>query len=140
MKIEKTIVGRSGIDFEIAGVNDDAERGVNGEGNTVDKAVRDLNRMHGQGAGFEAFAGTNFAQVGIIEEAVFVKLVFHVSQCELRSPDRNVELGEDPGQAADVVLVAVGKDDAANALAILDEIGNVRNYNVDAEEFRFVEH
>ena len=41
VQIEKLVVGGSGIDFEIAGVNDYAERRVDGERDAIDQAVRD---------------------------------------------------------------------------------------------------
>ena len=39
-----------------------------------------------------------------------------------------------------MVFVAVGEDDAADALAIFDEIRNVGDYDVDAEKLGFREH
>ena len=39
-----------------------------------------------------------------------------------------------------MVLVAVREDNAANPLPVLDEIRNVRDHNVDAEQFRLGEH
>jgi len=53
------------------------------------------------------------------------------------TPDRDLELGEHPGESADVVFVAVGEDDAADALTIFDEIRNVGHDDVDAEKFGF---
>src|SRR5690348_13534776 len=96
--------------------------------------------MDGEGSGLEAFIGAHLTQVGIVKQAVLVKFVFDIGQRELGTPDRNVEFGEHPGQRADVVFVAVGQDDAANALAILDEIRNVGDYDVDAKKFGFGEH
>ena len=140
MQVEKFVVGGRGIDFEIAGVNDDAERRVDREGNAIDQAVRDLDRMDGERSGLEALVGAHFAKVGVVEQAVLVEFVFDVGERELGAPDGDVEFGEDPGQCADVIFVAVSEDDSANALAVLDEIGNVGNDDVDAEEFGFGEH
>ena len=50
VQVEKLVVGGRGIDFEIAGVNDHAERSVDGERNAIDQAVRDLNGMDGERA------------------------------------------------------------------------------------------
>ena len=44
------------------------------------------------------------------------------------------------GSAADVVFVAVGKNDAAHLLAVFDQIGDVGDNNVDAEQFGFGKH
>ena len=91
-------------------------------------------------AGLEALAGTHFAQVGVFEQSVLVEFVFDISQRELGAPDRHVEFGENPGQSANVVFMAVGEDDAAHPLAILDEVGNVGDNDVHAEQFGFGEH
>ena len=39
-----------------------------------------------------------------------------------------------------MVFVSVGEDDGANVLAILFEVGDIRDHEVDAEEFGFGEH
>ena len=88
----------------------------------------------------EALVGAHLAQVGVVEQSVLVELVFDVGERELGAPDGDVEFGEHPGQRADVVFVAVGEDDSANALAVFGEIGNVGDDDVDAEEFGFGEH
>ena len=116
VQIEELVVSGSGIDFEIAGMNDDAQRSVNGQRDAIHQAVGDPNGMDGERANLEAFAGTHFVQVGIVEQAVLVELVFHVGQRELGAPDRHVQFGENPGQSADVIFVAVSQNDAAHLL------------------------
>ena len=140
MQVEKFVVGGRGIDFEIAGVDDDAERSVDGESHAIDQAVGYVDGMDGEGSGFEALVGAHFAQVGVVEQAVLVEFVFDIGERELGAPDGDFEFGENPGERADVVFVAVGEDDSANALAVFDEIGNVGDDDVDAEEFGFGEH
>ncbi len=114
VQVEKFVVGGRGIDFEIAGVNDDAERRVNGERHAIDQAVRDVNGMNGEDSGLEPLVGAHFAQVGVVEQAVLVEFVFDVGERELGAPDRDFEFGEHPGQRADVIFVAVGQDDSAH--------------------------
>ena len=89
---------------------------------------------------FEALAGSHLAQVSIFEQSVLVEFVLHVSQCELCAPHRHVEFGENPGQSANVIFMAVGENDAAHPLPILDEVRNVGNNDVHAEQFGFGEH
>ncbi len=140
VQIEEMIVGGSGIDFEIAGVDDDAERRMNGEGDAIDEAVRDADGVDGEDSGFEALVGAHLAQVGVVEESVLVEFVFDVGQRELRAPHGDVEVGENPGQCADVIFVSVSENDTTDAVAIFGEIGNVGNDDVDAEQFGFGEH
>ena len=51
---------------------------------------------------------------------MLVELAFDVGEGELGAVDGDVELGEDPGQAADVVFVAVGEDDGADLFAVFE--------------------
>ncbi len=82
----------------------------------------------------------NLVQVGVIKKPMLVEFVFDIGQSELGAPDGHVQFGQNPGQRADVVLVAVGKDDGAYALTVLGEIRNVGDDNVDAQQFGFGEH
>ena len=68
------------------------------------------------------------------------ELAFDEGEGELGAVDGDVELGEDPGQAADVVLVAVGEDDGADLVAVFDEVADVGDDDVDAEQLFFGEH
>jgi len=121
-------------------LEDDADGGVDGERDAVDEGVRDADGEDGKDAEVEAAAGEDFDEFGVVEEAMLFELAFDVGEGELGAVDGDVEVGEDPGEAADVVLVAVGEDDAADFGAVLDEVGDVRDDDVDAEELFFGEH
>jgi hypothetical protein len=102
--------------------------------------VRDADGHDGEDPEVEAATGEHLDEVGVVKEAVLIELTFDVSQGELGAVDGNVEFGEDPREAADVVLVAVREDDTANKRAVLDEIADVGDDDVDAEELLFREH
>src|SRR5208282_6737271 len=53
VQIEKFVVGRRWIDFEIAGVNDDSQRRVNGERHAIDQAMRHANGMNREDSSLE---------------------------------------------------------------------------------------
>jgi len=131
VEVEELVVGGRGVHFEIAGVNDYAEGAMDGERHAIDQAVRDLDRMDCEGAQFNALVGAHFAQVRVVKKTVFVKLVLDVGERELGAPDGNLEFREYPGQGTDVIFMAVGENNSANALAIFDEIGNIRDNDVD---------
>ena len=113
---------------------------MDGEGDAVDERVRDADGHDGEGADGEAAAGQHLDQVGVFEEAMLFELAFDVGEGELGAVDGHVELGEDPGQAADVVFVAVGEEDCADLVAVLDEVADVGDDDVDAEELFFRKH
>ena len=68
------------------------------------------------------------------------KVVFNVGQRELSCVDGDLELVENPGQAADVVHVAVGEDDAADMSLVLNEVSDIGNNDIDAQQLRLWEH
>ena len=64
---------------------------------------------------------------------MLIQFVFHIGQGELGAPHWNIQLRQDPGQRADVVLVTMRKHNSAHPLAILNEIGDIRDDDVDAK-------
>ena len=140
VQIEQAVVGGRGIDLEIAGMQHHAERRVDGERHAIDQAVRHLQGMNRERADLEALSGTDLAQVGVVEKLVLVELIFDVGQGELGAPDGNIQFAENPGQGADVVFVAVREHDAAHMLAILQQVRNVGDDDVDAQQLGFGKH
>ena len=98
------------------------------------------NGVDSKNSGFEALVGAHLAEVSVVEQSVLVEFVFDVGEGEFGAPDWNFELRKKPWQRADMVFVAVSENDASNALAIFDEIGDVGDDDVDAEEFGLGEH
>src|SRR5438876_2957824 len=140
VKIKEPVVGGRGINFEVAGVNDHAERRVDRQRNAIHQAVRYLNGMNSKRSYLEALAWTNLAQVRAVEEAMFIQLVLDVGKRELRSPHRDVQLGKDPWQGANVILVAVSQNNPAHMLSVFGEIRNFGDNNVHAQKFGLGEH
>src|ERR1039457_3538273 len=138
--VEGLGVGRREVDLEVAGVDDHADRSVNGERHAVHQRVGDANGHDGERPEGEAATGKNLDQFRVLEQAVLFQLAFHKSEGELGAVDRDIELGEDPGEAADVVLVAVGEYDGADFIAVLSEIADIGDHNVDAKQLFFGKH
>ncbi len=128
------------VDLEVAGVEDDADGRVDGEGDAVDERVGDADGHDREGPEGEAFAGQHLDEVGVVEEAVLVKLSLNQRQGEFRPVDGDIELGEDPGQAADVVFVTVREQDRFDLVAVFGEVGDVGDDDVDAEKLFFGKH
>ena len=84
--------------------------------------------------------GADLAQFGIIQQTVLFQLVFDVGQGEFGAPNRHVQLGQNPRQRTDVVFVAVRENDAAHALAVLGQVRNVGDNDVDAQQFGLGKH
>jgi hypothetical protein len=59
---------------------------------------------------------------------------------EGRAVDWDVDLGDEIGDAADVILMGMSEDEGADLLAIVLEIGKVGSDDIDTEEFGVWEH
>src|SRR5262249_23291264 len=92
VKVEEPVVGRCWIDLEVAGMDNDAKRSVNGEGDAVHKTVRDLDWIDREGANGEAFARLDLDQFCVVEKSMFFELVLYVSERKLCAVDRDIEL------------------------------------------------
>src|SRR5579864_3176281 len=68
------------------------------------------------------------------------QFVFHQGQREFCAKDRDSQLRKHPGQSADVVFMSVGQHNPADFIAVLQEISNVRDNDIDPEQFGFREH
>ena len=140
MEIEGGAVDGGLIDLEVTSVNDDADRCADGEGDAVDGAVRDRDEFDFVRADLDQAAGKNFAESGGIEEAGFFEALFDEGERKARAINRNIQIAENVGEGADMIFVAVGQDNGTDVLAILLEVGDVGDDEVDAEELGFGEH
>src|SRR5229473_2082835 len=134
VQIERGAAHGSLIDFEIAGVDDDAERRANGQGDAIHGAVRHGNEFDFKGADFHETAGYYFAKRGRLQKPRFVESFFYQRQREARPVHGNIQIAQDVGQGANVVFMAMRQHDSANLRAVLFEIGDVGNDQVDAQE------
>ena len=84
----------------------------------------------------------DLVQLGLLGELVLRELALDEAQGELGAidADGHVEVLEEEGQRARVVLVAVGDDDAAELGCVLEQVGVVRQDEVDAHVLVVWEH
>ena len=68
-------------------------------------------------------------------KAVFFKLVLDEADGQPGCIDRHIELFEQIGQAADMVLMPVGDEQALDAILVFQHIGEIRYDEIDAEHF-----
>ncbi len=121
-------------------MNDDAHRRLDRQCHAIHQRVRHADRLDGEWPDGELFFGRDLDQLDLVQQLVLFQLVFHVGQRELGGIHRNLQLVQDPGQSADVVLVAVRQHDGANVPLVLNQVGDVGHHNVHAEQLRLGEH
>ena len=93
----------------------------------------DADGLDGKRPDGELFLGLDLDEGGLVEEAVFFEVALDQGQGELGAVDRDLEFAEKPGEAADVVLVAVGKDNCPDVGFVLNQVGDIRNHDIYAE-------
>ncbi len=123
------------VDLVVARVHDAPAGRLEHDRGRVRDRVRHANEFDPERAEIERLvAGRDLAQLRFARKAVLVQLRLDQAEREpRRDDDRNVHLAHEIRQRADVVLVAVREHDAADHLRALDEIGEVREDEVDAE-------
>ena len=122
------------VDLEVAGVHDGADRRADGEHERIRDGVVHVDEFHGEAARADHLArlhGAQRAALGQARDAV-VELVLEQLHGHFAAVDGRLELAHQVRQAADVVLMAVGDEDAAHAVAVLQHIGEIRDDRVDA--------
>ncbi len=96
--------------------------------------------MNREWPNLNAIAGADLVELGVVQQAVLFQLALNVGQRELGAVNRNVQLGQYPRQSADVVFMPVRQHDGAHVLPILQQIANVGDNDVHAQQLRFGEH
>lgn len=71
---------------------------------------------------------------------MLVELRAYQAEGEFGTPYRDVDLPEDVGQRADVILMAVGKQDALDLVGVLKEIGHVGDDDVHPQHILIWKH
>src|SRR6185437_38709 len=80
LQVERMAVRRGEVDLEVAGVEDDAGGGVDGERDAVDERVRDADGHDAEGAERETPAGQHLDELSVVEEAVLVELALDIGE------------------------------------------------------------
>ena len=131
---------RGVIDLEVAGLDDGARRAVDGEGHGVRDGVVHMDRLHREAAQLDLLSGGDLHELGLARKAEFLQLVADEAAGQAGTVDGQVELLQQVGDAADVVLVAVGDEQTLDLILVLHHKGEVRDDHIHAEHLAVREH
>ena len=120
------------VDLEVARVHDDAQRGAQSDAHGVRYRVADPEELDPQAPDLEGGVGLHDVEPGVLEQPVLAQLDGYQAVGETRGVDGRVQLGQHVGERPDVVLVAVGYQYGLQLVPVLDEVGDVRDDEVDA--------
>src|SRR5581483_10410626 len=140
LKVEVFAAHRRLIDLEIAGVDHDAGRRLDRERQAVHQAVRDADAFEFERAELPRLVGGDLAQIGRRLQAMLLDFIFQEREGQARAENGRVDLLQDIGQRADVVLVRVREHDAAQRAFSLEQVADIGDDESDAEEIGAGEH
>ena len=92
----------------------------------------DVDKLHLKTAGFDDLARLVGEELDLALQMMLLKLELDKSGGKSCAVNRAVELLHGIGNAADVVLMTVGQEHAADFFLILDKVRHVRNDKVNA--------
>ena len=100
--------------------------------------MADRDRLDAKGAELHRVPHPHLAQVRFAQDAVLFQL--EQSERQPRAVDGDVQLFQRERQAADVVFVAVREEDPEHLTAAVQQVGDVRQDEVDAKHVLLREH
>ena len=124
-------VYRRMVDLEVARVDDQAQRSADRDAHRVRNGVAHPEELDVESPDFESGIWFDHVQPSVLQPAVLSQLDADEPVRQPGSVHRDVELGENVGQGADMVLVTVGDQDRPHPVAVLPQVGDVRDYEVD---------
>ena len=126
-------VDRGLIELEVARVDDGASRSLQEHAERAGDGVRRGEKFDGEAAEIDVAATLDLAELGCTD-AELGKLALDEAEGELAGENRHliVEVLQEIRQRTRMVLMAMGDDDAAKLVLVLENIGVIRQDEVDA--------
>ena len=139
-EVGATTIHRGEVELEVAGVQDDTLRGVQGDGVRVRNRVRDGDELHVERTDHPPLAVAHHNQVGLSEQASFFNSVTRQTQRDSRAVDGEAQLTQQILQCADVVFVAMSGHHGHDVVGALAQPREVGQHKVDAMHVGVGEH
>ena len=128
------------VDLEVAGMNDNAGRTLDGKSQRIGNGMVHMDRLHRETAQLDLLAGAYLVENGAGGQTMLLQLVFDQSDGELGRIDGHIELFEQIRQTADMIFMTVGDKQAFDTVFVFQHIGEIRNDQINAEHLGIREH
>ena len=115
-------VDRRVVELVVAGVHDAALGRLDDDRQGVGHAVAHGAEAHGERREVEHRVLGHLVQLDHLEQTVLVELRLGEGQREAAAVDRHVDVAQDVGEGAEVVLVAVGDEEGEHVVAALAQV------------------
>ena len=99
-----------------------------------------MDGLHGKAAQLDFLPGHDLHKLGLTGKAELLQLVFDQAAGQAGAVHRQADLLQQIGNAANVILVAVGDEQALDLILVLHHKGEVRDDHVHAEHLAVREH
>ena len=132
-------IDRRIVELEIARMDDHADGGLDRQPNCIGDGVVDTNKTDAEAADVDDIPRHHRVQIARIN-AVFLETPFENPERQTRPVDGYGNLLHHIGQCPDMILVPVRQNNRLDLIPVLDQIGNIRNDEVDAEHILLREH
>ena len=120
------------VHLEVAGVHDQAHGRVDRQGARAGDGVVHVDELHREAARLDHVALGDHVQRGHVLQPVLLELMLAQRQRQLRAVHGRGQIAQHIGHRADVVLVAVGDEIAANLVLVVLQIAGVGDHQVHA--------
>ena len=138
-EIRHLAVNRRIVELEVARMHDHAERCLDGEADRIWNRMVHTDETDAEAADIDDVAlHDGMEHRGV--DAVLFETSLEDAEREARAVDRNADLLEHIRQRADMIFVAVCEHDGLDLVAVLEEIRDIRNHEIDAEHILLREH
>ena len=128
------------VELVVGGVDDNTDRGGDGHAHRVGDRVANVEELDGERAKLQHVVRCDGVELGVVEQPVLPQLDLSQPQRQASAEHRDIELLQHIGQRADVILVAVGQEDAFDLLGAFHQVSDVGDDDVNAVHVAFREH
>ena len=110
---------RGVVDLEVAGLDDGASRAVDGKGHRIRDGVVHMDGLNGKAAQLDLLSGGDLHELGPACQTELLQLVADQAAGQAGAIDGQVKFLQQIRDAADVVFVAVGDEQALDLILVL---------------------
>ena len=127
------------VELEVTRMHDHADRRLDGKAHGIGDGVVHADEANAEAADIDDVALHDRMQVARVH-AVLFQAALQNAQRQARAIDRHVDLLQHIRQRADVILMTMREHDGLDLVFVLQQIGNIRNNEVDAQHIVLWEH
>ena len=133
LQVRRLAEHRGVVDLEVPGVEDDARRAEDRERRAVGNRVVRLDELHVEVPERHRVPVLHDEELRRVGEPVLLKLVLNQRDREARRVHRHIQILQNVRERADVVLVAVGDDEALHLRPVVLQVRHIRDDAVDPQ-------